>query len=100
MKIEIPAKLGDTVYIVENWNPYWDKEIEYHLTPQLDKIKITRDAVEGYIFDKYGLSYAELGHDGWNTMGGSLPEYMDDDEECKIFKSYDSALAFVKKHSI
>ena len=98
-KIELPYNIGDTVYILENFNEYDDIKNGYkpiHTIYKTD-IVIKPIIVEGFIIDEEGIFLAEDGWDGWNKIVTYHSLTLEEYEDCKIFGTEKEANEFVNK---
>lgn len=94
-EIKLPCKIGDIVYIVEDYNPYYDK-CEYCETIYGSKIVVKDFVVDSFIIDSKGVSIAEDGHDGYNKLITYHSLTLEEYEDCKVFYNKKDALEFVK----
>ena len=93
--INLPCSIGDAVYIVENYNKYYDK-CKYYNTIYDSKVVIKSYFVESFIIDDEGVFIAEDGNDGFNKMSTYHDLTLEEYGDCKIFYSEKDAIDFVK----
>ena len=88
-------KIGDIVYIVENYNDSLDS-FQPILTSYNKKIKITEFIIEGFLIDEDGDHIAECGWDGWTILDVYHNLYIseNDKDDAKIFKQYSDAVDY------
>jgi hypothetical protein len=91
----LPCDINDTIYVVQDYNPYYDEKYVPIKTIYGNKVIIKEIIVEGFIIDKEGIFIAEDGLDGWNKLivyhNLTLEEYGD----CKIFLDIVEAKNFI-----
>jgi hypothetical protein len=91
----LPCDIGDIIYVVEDYNQYYDEKYMSIKTIYGNRIIIKEIIVEGFIVDKEGIFIAEDSFDGWNKLtvyhNLTLEKYGD----CKIFFSIVEAKNFV-----
>ncbi|MGE5637657.1 MAG: hypothetical protein ACM3WQ_03025 [Chloroflexota bacterium] len=93
--VTLPCNIGDTVYLVEDFNEYYDKTPSY-LTRDGKKVTIKEFVVDSFIVDENGIYIAEGGHDGYNKISTYHNLYISKHLNCRVFSSYKGALNFVK----
>ena len=96
---ELKAMIGTKIYVVENYNDYWDTKTDImpYDTKKYGKLKIKKDKLEGFLIS--GLDeYAEAQIVEW-THGGYIPlESHDKDSLRKIFLTKEEALKFIEEN--
>jgi hypothetical protein len=97
MNIQLPCNLGDVIYIVEDYNPYYDT-CKFFKTKYNTNITIKKHVVESFIVEKEGVFISESGHDGFNKITDYHKLTLDKYGDCKIFYSKQEALDFVNKN--
>jgi hypothetical protein len=99
--IKLPYNIGDEVFIVENYNLYWDVEdfTPIHTIYGKD-IVIKPMNIEGFIIDEKGIHIAEDGHDGWNKLTLYHDLTLKDDGVCRVFGTLKDAEEFVNQYAI
>jgi len=91
--IELPCKIGDEIFIVEDYNQHYD-ECEYYETIYDTKITIKRSIIECFIIDDEGIFIGEDGHDGFNKLTTYHNLTLEDYNVCKIFYTIFLTLRF------
>ena len=94
INFKLPANICDDIYIVENYNQYYDK-CKFYITKYDTKIVIKKYIVEGFIVDEYGIFFAEDSWDGWNKLSVYHELTLEEYGDCKIFLNELDALDFV-----
>ena len=97
--INLPCNIGDKIYVVEDYNSFYDK-CEYYETVFGTKIVIKGYIVEVFVVDESGVSIGEHTHDGINKLDTYHHLYHVEDEDCKIFYCEKDAMDFVKSISV
>ena len=93
-ELELQCRIGDKIYVVEDFNNFHGKT-DYYTTKYNSKIIIRKYTIRGFIIDEDGVHIAEDTWDGWirYAEGGlTLEKYSDR----KIFNSEEDAIEFVK----
>lgn len=101
MVIESKFNIGDDIFVVEDFNPYYDPDdpkVMYKGKSRFGRyFVIKKYCVEGLLVIDNKVFVAEDSHDGWNKMEiyHSLTRHTYGD--CKIFGSYKEAKEFAKE---
>ena len=93
--VTLPYSIGDTIYVVENYNEHFDK-CEHFTTKYNTEIKIKKYEVEGFIITKDGIYLTEDGWDGFNIFEQYHTLELENYDNCKIFNTLKEAEEFVK----
>lgn len=92
---ETPCNVGDIIYVVEDYNRFYDK-CGYYETIYGSRIVIKDYVVEGFLIDELGVHIAEGSHDGWNKFSTYHDLTLEDKYgDCMIFNNRDDAIEFV-----